>query len=299
LEADLECVSTAVDALRSLGLDGFEVRVNDRKVLDGMMESLSLEGQYEMQVFRALDRLDKVGEARVLQELVDRGVGEDKAQKILGFTHLKGDEALEFARIEFGSSKATMEGIDELRQLQSMADAFGLGKLLHIDFSLVRGLDYYTGPVFEIRAGSGEIGSVAGGGRYDGLIERFGGPSTPATGISLGVERLYEVLFEKISKDDGLKNSGVFVANVNEATAPDAVRISRDLQSMRVRAESDVMGRKLGRQLEYADSKGIPYVLIVGQEELRSGKFKLKDMRNKREIIGSVAEIAEVVKQQV
>lgn len=297
LEADMECVTTAVDALKALGLEGFEVKTNNRKLLEGMVESLGLKGEKESHIFRALDRLDKVGEDAVGKELLELGIGEDKAEKILGFTRYRGGEAMEYAAREFGSSAATAQGLAELRTLQELADSFGLGKLISIDFGLVRGLDYYTGPVFEIKAGGAQVGSVAGGGRYDGLIQRFGGASTPATGISLGVERLFEVLMEKLKAQTSTSGTFIFVANVNEATAIDAIRISRRLLEGGIPAESDIMGRKLGRQLEYADSKGIPYVLIVGPEEMRSGKFKVKDMMGKREIMADLEGVIKMVRE--
>ncbi|MEM4954410.1 MAG: His/Gly/Thr/Pro-type tRNA ligase C-terminal domain-containing protein, partial [Candidatus Methanomethylicaceae archaeon] len=160
---------------------------------------------------------------------------------------------------------------------------------ISIDFSLVRGLDYYTGPVFEVKVEDMQIGSIAGGGRYDNLIEKFGGISTYATGISLGIERLYEILSKKISINKS--NVKVFVANVDESVLGDCIRICRKLIELGIPAEIDLMKRKLTRQLEYANIKGIPFVLIVGPEELRTGIFKLKDMMNKKEYSISIEEI--------
>lgn len=297
VEADMECVSTAVSALRALGLEGFEVRMNDRKLLGGMVESLGLAGEKEVGIFRTLDKLDKIGYEAVGEELSRQGLGPDAVSMIIGFTRLRGDEAMEYAGREFGSSALTGEGLAELRRLLELAEPYGLAGALSVDLSLVRGLDYYTGPVFEIRAGKGEIGSVAGGGRYDRLVERFGGAPTPATGISLGVERLYETLFKAISAKLEASSCRVYVANVNEATAKDAVRFSRELIAKGVAAEADLMGRKLGRQLEYADSRGIPFAVIIGPEEVRSGKFKLKDMRKKSESLLGIDEIVEAVRK--
>jgi histidyl-tRNA synthetase len=296
VEADMECVTTAVAALKGLGLEGFEVRMNNRKLLSGMVESLGLGGEGEGAIFRALDKLDKIGEEAVVEELAKQGLNDEKVRKILGFTRLKGEDAMEYARSEFGSSSLTGEGMIEVRRLQELAEPYGLGGMLSVDFSLVRGLDYYTGPVFEIKAGKGEIGSVAGGGRYDRLVERFGGCATPATGMSLGVERLYETLFDQISAKAKSSNCLVYVANVNDSVGKDAIRISRELIARGVPAEADIMGRKLGRQLEYANSRGIPFALIVGPEEIRSGKFKLKDMRMKKESILGIDEIVIAVK---
>jgi histidyl-tRNA synthetase len=295
MEADMDCVSTAVDALKALELNDFEVRINNRKILDGMIDSLGIVGQNATKVFRALDRLDKVGEEGVRKELSGLGLNEEKRERILGFTRYRGGEALGYAEREFGSSKVALKGLEELKRLEELSDAFGLGNLVHIDFSLVRGLDYYTGPVFEVKARTAQIGSVAGGGRYDGLIEKFGGVTTPATGISLGIERLYEVLSDKMKAENKTSPTQAFVANVNEEVALDAIRISRELVDRGISAEVDIMGRKLVRQLEYADNKGIPYVLIVGPEELKIGKFKLKDMHAKKEILVDFESIAKTI----
>jgi len=296
IEADLECVSTAVDALRALGLGDFEVRINDRKILDGMVEGLGMGAEGKAKVFRSLDRLDKVGEEGVSRELAAMGLPEDKAAAVLEFTHFRGQEAIDYVAKELASSKAAMEGAEELKRIEALAGAFGLGGAMRIDFSLVRGLDYYTGPVFEIRTKTAQIGSIGGGGRYDRLIERFGGPPTPATGISLGVERLYEVLMEKIRAEGRRFGTAVFVASVNDAVAEEAVKISRELVGMGVPAEPDIMGRKLGRQLEYAEKKGIPYVLIVGPEEVRTGKFKLRKMAEKQETVTDLQGVPAIVR---
>jgi histidyl-tRNA synthetase len=298
MEADMECVSTAVDALKELGLEDFEVKMNDRKLLEGMVESLGIKEQFGNSVFRALDKLEKIGEEGVMKDLAEIGLDEVTAEKITGFTRLKGEEALEYASSQFGSSKMTLDGIAELRRLAELSDSFGLSNL-RIDFSLVRGLDYYTGPVFEVKAGGVQVGSVAGGGRYDGLIEKFGGPPTPATGISLGIERLYEVLFERVRNETKPTRIEVFVANVNEGVALDAIRLSRELLRRGVAAEPDLMGRKLGRQLEYANSKRIPYVLVVGPDELKTKKFKLKDMVGNREIVAGLDQVVNIAKGQI
>jgi histidyl-tRNA synthetase len=295
MEADMDCVSTAVDALKALKLNDFEVRINNRKILEGMIDSLGIVGQNATKVFRALDKLEKVGEEGVRKKLSDFGLNEDKRERILNFTRYRGEEALGYAEREFGSSKVTLKGLEELERLKELSDAFGLGNLLHIDFSLVRGLDYYTGPVFEIKTRMAQIGSVAGGGRYDSLIEKFGGATTPATGISLGIERLYEVLSDKIKAENKTSLTQAFVANVNEEVALDAIKIGRELVDRGISTEVDIMGRKLVRQLEYANNKGIPYVLIVGPEELKIGKFKLKDMRAKKEILADFESIARTI----
>ncbi len=277
IEADMECLSTAVDALRELGLDDFEVKINNRKILEGMVEVLGIENRIAEGIFHALDRLEKVGEEEVANAIRALGVEEEKVSRLLDFTRFKGEEAITYVEKELGPSSKAIDGINELKKMVELSKAFGLEGTMVVDFSLVRGLDYYTGPVFEVKTKSKGIGSIAGGGRYDHLIEKFGGIPTPATGISLGVERLYEVLTEEM-KVLAAPATKVFVACIGEESFPQAVVICRELIKSRIPSETDLMGRKLGRQLEYANSKGIPFVLIVGPEEVKRGVFKLREM---------------------
>jgi len=282
IEADMECLSTAVDALRELGFDGFEVKINNRKILEGMVEVLGVENRIADGIFHALDRLEKVGEGEVARAIRALGVEEGKVSRLLDFTRFKGDEAIAYVENELRSNSKAVEGINELRRMMELSKAFGLDGTIVVDFSLVRGLDYYTGPVFEVKTKSKGIGSIAGGGRYDRLIEKFGGAPTPATGISLGVERLYEVLSGEM-KGCTAPATKVFIASIGEENIPESVKICRELIKNGIPSETDLMGRKLGRQLEYASSRGIPFVLIVGSEELRTGTFKLREMERKIE----------------
>lgn len=290
MEADVECISTAVDALKSLGLEKFRVRINNRKILEGLMSSMGISGEAFFKVLRILDKLEKVGEDNVIKELRDLGLKEDIVLKIMDFIRNKGEEALDYVEKNFDSN-LIQEGVKELKRILELSEYHDLHNYINIDFSLVRGLDYYTGPVFEIEAEDMQIGSIAGGGRYDNLIEKFGGVATYATGISLGIERLYEILSEKISNKISKSNVKVFVANVNEELLGESIKICRKLIELGIPAEMDLMRRKLTRQLEYANIKGIPFVLIVGPEELKTGIFKLKDMMNKREYSISIEEI--------
>lgn len=290
MEADVECISTAVDALRALGLEKFKVRVNNRKILEGLMSSMGIYGEAFFKVLRILDKLEKIGETKVVEELKGLGIEEDLVLKIMDFTKNRGEEALDYAERNFHSD-LIQEGTKELKKMLELAEFYNLRDCISVDFSLVRGLDYYTGPVFEVEAEDMQIGSIAGGGRYDNLIEKFGGVATCATGISLGIERLYEILSEKISSKVGRSNVKVFVANVNEELLGESIKICRKLIEMGVSAETDLMRRKLARQLEYANVKGIPFVLIVGPEELKTGAFKLKDMMNKKEYGVSIEEV--------
>ena len=176
-----------------------------------------------------------------------------------------------------------------LRILENVA-ILGYGKKVKIDTSLVRGLEYYTSAVFEISL-EGAKWSVAGGGRYDNLIETFGGKPAPATGISLGIERLFELLKAE-SRQKTL--SRVYIANVNNEVKKDVLQLSKNLRNIGVPNEYDLMGRDLRKQLDYANSKGIPYLIVLGPKEIASGKIKLRDMKTGEEKEISLSKIDEI-----
>ncbi len=146
------------------------------------------------------------------------------------------------------------------------------------DLSLVRGLDYYTGNIFEVEAGGG-IGSIAGGGRYDKLIGRFSGQDVPAVGISIGIDRVSELL----KSSQAGRMDGAYVAIVNEDVRENAIRVASWLRQAGVQAQTDVAGRNLRKQLEYANSCGFPWAVIVGPQEAKAGKYTLRDMKTGKE----------------
>ncbi|MEM5808522.1 MAG: His/Gly/Thr/Pro-type tRNA ligase C-terminal domain-containing protein, partial [Candidatus Aenigmatarchaeota archaeon] len=157
------------------------------------------------------------------------------------------------------------------------AKTFGIEKRLKFDISLVRGLEYYTSIVFEINLGTKV--SCGGGGRYDNLIKMIGGQDIPATGISLGLDRILEVMKENKMFKEEKSGTKVFVANVNSSVIDNAIKIVQELRKNRISAQMDLMERNFSKQLEYASNLDIPYVIIIGPEEIKRNKFKLKNMK--------------------
>ncbi|MEM1872864.1 MAG: His/Gly/Thr/Pro-type tRNA ligase C-terminal domain-containing protein, partial [Candidatus Nezhaarchaeales archaeon] len=189
------------------------------------------------------------------------------------------------------------EGLNELIEIVRNLEFYDYSQYVVVDLSLARGLDYYTGPIFEISAETTiNVGSVAGGGRYDNLIELLGGPPTPATGISLGIDRLVEVLSEANMLPAARTLTQVFVTYTNPSVKKETIIIAEKLRSEGIRVEVDVMGRKLERQLKYADAKGIPYVIIVGPQEVRNSVYRLRDMKSREERLLSLQEVIELLK---
>ena len=269
-QADAEVLRVFIDSLLSLGLKDFTVRINSRKILDSFADKLKIKNRGD--IFRIIDKIDKKGQDEVFKEL-KKTLREEKAKQVLDFVLSQIEEARKI--VDTSDIDAIMNALDEKYKC-----------FVKPDMSIARGLEYYTGFVFEcVITGFEELGSGVGGGRYDNLIERYGGQTTPATGFSIGIERLMQIL-EKKNLIQVKNPLNVYVASVNEKFVPEAVRISEKLRSLGIKCEYDVMSRSLSKQLDYASAKNFRYVIFLGEREMASHVYKLRDMKtgNEKEI---------------
>ncbi|KJZ32887.1 histidine--tRNA ligase [Paracoccus sp. S4493] len=303
--ADAEICGMLADALEAVGIDrgDYLVRINNRKVLNGVLEAAQVREDQAEDVLRQIDKFDKVGREGVLALLTTGrlddsgaridgvGLSEAQAGPVLAFLEAKGADnaaTLDNLSAAVGGSAIGAEGVDELRQIATMLAAMGVAEdRAVIDPAVVRGLGYYTGPVFEAeltfeildeKGRKRQFGSVAGGGRYDGLVERFTGQKVPATGVSIGVDRLLAALRAK-----GL--AGAEVAGPVVVTVMDRDRMSdyqsmaADLRAAGIRAEVYLGNPKnFGNQLKYADKRGAPVAIIQGGDEAERGVVQVKDL---------------------
>ena len=301
MAADAENCMMAADTMEALGIPrgSYVVKANNRKVLDGVLESIGLGGEgkehQRLAVLRAMDKYDRLGVAGVKQLL-----GEGRKDESGDFTKGAGLGAAAIETVlsvfetdvlrdtRLGNSKAGQEGREELEQIGSLVKASGYDSdRIVIDPSIVRGLEYYTGPVYEaeligdIKDDSGRpvrIGSVASGGRYDGLVARFRGEQVPATGISIGVSRLLAAL-QLLGKVDSKPEPGPVVVTVfDKSRVADYQRMVTTLRNAGIRAELYLGGGKMGPQLKYADKRGSPCVIIQGGDEQAKGELQIKDL---------------------
>lgn len=294
--ADAEIIACTIACFNSLGFKKFLVRINNRKILSALVKYVGIENEKVINVFRSIDKLEKIGEKGVERELLGKGISDEGIKKILDLLKITGEPktVLEKAEKILKDVKEGEEGIEELKQIIGYLEEMKVGSKFKIDLSLARGLDYYTGPLFEVFAEEG-IGSLAGGGRYDRMIGLFFGKDIPATGISLGIERIIEVMKERKMIEENKSKTKVFIASVNDKVRKDVLDIVRKLRNQGVQSDFDLKGRNLTRQLEYADSSGIPFVIIVGEKELKKGKLKLKDMKKKTEKELKLEEIIKIL----
>ena len=297
MDSDAEVIAVAISCLKKLGMKNFKVRLNNRKILESIASSADVDKELSLSVFRAIDKLDKIGHEGVKHELKKLGLTDLQILTIMDQISKSGNIDVIEKEISNMLTAEGREGINELAEIISNLELYGYSSYVVVDLSLARGLDYYTGPIFEVSAETTiNVGSVAGGGRYDNLIELLGGPPTPATGISLGVDRIVEVLDEACMLPSIKTLTQVFVAYVNQSVKSEALRTAERLRAEGLKVEVDLMGRKLDRQLKYADAKGIPYAVIVGPEELKLGVYKLRDMRNRKEQTLNLQELIRTLK---
>ncbi len=286
MDADAECVAVAFESLKRLGFRNFEIRLNNRKVLNGLIEFVGIPANLSKLTFRTLDKLEKVTTSEIVFELKRIGVESKSISMLMDMIDIRGRPSVILAKMkkQMKGNAIADEGLRELEEIETLSKAYGFNKNLVIDFSLVRGLDYYTGPIFEISVQAGKnVGSVSGGGRYDNLIGLYGGKQTKATGISLGIERIYEIMkTEDMFKDAG-KSCSVFVISVNDGVRRNAQEIACGLRKEGISAEIDIMGRDLRKQMDYANKKGACYSIIVGPNEVKAKKYTLRNMKTGKE----------------
>jgi histidyl-tRNA synthetase len=275
-EADAEVLAFAADALTSLGLkaDDFEFRVSHRDILGGLLRSF--EGDVDVrEAIRAVDKRAKVDDSEYLGLLSDAGLSYDDARQ---FDDLIASGDLD-AVAEFGDD-GVGAAVDNLRAVLDAADDFGAGEYCEVSLTTARGLDYYTGVVFECFDSAGDVSRAAfGGGRYDDLIEDFGGQPTPAVGVALGDATL-QLLCQRagVWPEEAL-STDYYVLGIGE-TRDVAARIARDLRDAGNVVETDVSGRSFGAQMGYADSVNAETVVIVGERDLENGEVTIKDMES-------------------
>jgi len=268
MEADAEIIVCAIDTFEALGLTGFRFNVNNRKILDDLLNKVGIDKSKEITIFRALDKLDKLGEKGVRKELKE-------------FPKKQIDELLEILKTKdiAGVQKlvGNTEGVKETKRLFALLEAYGKGAELKLD--MVRGLDYYTGPIFEVALG--DYGSLAGGGRYDKIIGRISEKEDiPAVGISLGIERIIEVMREKNLLSDRKNSAKVYVLQADSESEKEALKIIQKLRKTGFATSGDLLGRNFSNQMKYANKLGVEKVVIVGQKDLNSGKVTIKDMKS-------------------
>jgi histidyl-tRNA synthetase len=288
---EIELVNIYHTVFMQLGLKGYELRINSRKILTALAESCGGADQM-INITIAIDKLDKIGLDGVKKELIERGLNDTQISFIERYLSIGGSNEDKLRSIEtlLGNTEAAKAGIEELR---TVTEAANLQELI-IDLTLARGLNYYTGVIFEAKAPPQvKMGSIGGGGRYDDLTGLFGVPNIPGIGISFGVDRIYDVLEEMNHfPPDVQVGTQVLLFNLGEAESKAAYKLMQELRQAGIRSELFHENTKFDKQFKYAEKKGIPYAIIIGSQELAAGEAVIKDLRKGTQIKATMSDAA-------
>jgi histidyl-tRNA synthetase len=292
--ADAEVLCAHHDAMTEVGISGFTVALNSRRVLAGLLEAFKISPELGTGVLTSLDKLDKLAPGDVVAELAERGLAQEAAAELVDL--ISAPDAGDRIRGALKPSEEGLAGLDEVDAVLDLVSAQLPAGRVAFTPSLVRGLSYYTGPIWEVRA-PGAAGSLGGGGRYDHLIEALGGPDVPAVGSSIGVERILSLLPDAAAAGGGRLDVAVTILGGGESGAELAARsfaLAAAARSAGLRA-SVYLGSsgKISKQLRWASDQGARWCLIFGARELAAGLVKVRDMVSREEADIPPAEVAE------
>jgi len=270
------------EALSKLGLKDFTIKINNRKILSGIAEIID-KADNIIDLTVAIDKLDKIGLDGVIKELMERGFTADDIEKIKPVILLGGsnDEKLASLRGALANSPTGLKGCDEIEEVFNyIASCQLITAKLELDITLARGLNYYTGAIFEVKTNEVAMGSIGGGGRYDDLTGMFGLKGLTGVGISFGADRIYDVMDElNLFPEAANQSTQLLICCFDKEGEKFALPILQQLRNQDINAELYPAGAKLKKQLDYANNKNIPYTIIIGSDEIESGLLTIKNMQ--------------------
>ena len=277
---EVELIEIVERVFRKLGIN-VTLKMNNRKILYGIAEAIG-HADKMMDITVAIDKLEKIGIDNVRAELSERGLEQEAIDRLQPILELSGTNAEKLNKLRdvISCSETGLRGIAEMEEIFGYVDALGIDLPIELDLSLARGLNYYTGAIFEVKAMDYAIGSICGGGRYDDLTGIFGMPDTSGVGISFGADRIYDVMtgLHLFPEEVDFSTKVLFV-NLGDNERMAALRIMRSLRDNGVATEIYPEAAKMKKQMEYANRRSIPYVVIIGSNELENGQATVKNMR--------------------
>ncbi len=293
MAADAEVITLAARAFRKLGME-CQIKVNSRKLLNELLEYCGLKKEKTDIVILSIDKLEKFGADAVKKELKEKKIDEDAISAVLNAISIQGKNAEKINEIR--KLAGDSEGLKEIEELLGLLDAAGVNA--ELDISLARGLSYYTGTVVEAFLKNSRVKSaVCAGGRYDKMVGSFLGKGEyPAVGLSFGLDRIYDAYTEKNSSKQKT-TAKVYIAPIG--TFDDSLKIAEELRNEGINVDIDLGGKGPSKNLQYANSMGIPYLLFVGEDELKQGKVKLKDMNSGKEQMLTAEELVELLQEKL
>jgi len=296
---DVEIISIIYDIFKTLDFTKFTIRINNRKILKGFLEYLGLEKKIK-DILILIDKIDKIGNKEFTYELEKICNDREKIDKILEIINIKGNNEQKISSLRKMNidNNEFIEGINEIEKILEYSKAFNIDEeYISFDLSIVRGLDYYTGTIYEtIFDDYTNIGSVCSGGRYDNLTSLYTKESFPGVGVSIGLTRLFDQLKENglLDKKKIVKDVRVLIVNMR-GDFKYALNIAKKLREENINTEVYFEDGKLGKKLEYANKRNIPFVIIIGEDEIKNGLITLRDMNNKKQNTVDIKEAIEII----
>ena len=282
-----EIISLVYSIFNKLKFDDFEIKLNNRKILLGISEELNFKNKFEKFCI-LIDKIDKIGVSGLKKEMKLNKFPTSSIKKLISLIELKGNNSskINYVKTFLSNSKIGLEGINEIENLMKIKNDFSL------DFTLARGLSYYTSTIFEVVSTNNNIGSLCGGGRYDDLTEIFGYKNISGIGISFGIERIIEVLntnnlFPKKIESD----NNVLISYLSNGLIKNSLKLANKLRENGIPTDLYSEKARLKKQLQYANNNNIPFVIIIGEDEIKNGKYILKNMKDGNQNLLTINEI--------
>ena len=289
---EVELIQIVDEVFRKFGID-VVLKINNRKILTGIAEVIG-EAEKIVDITVGIDKLDKIGLENVNKELTEKGIPEEAINKLQPIILLSGtnEDKLQTLKDVLSDSEIGLKGIEEMETIFSMINALGVATEVELDLTLARGLNYYTGAIFEVKAKGVEMGSITGGGRYDNLTGVFGLKGISGVGISFGADRIYDVLNQlELYPAESIETTQVLFVCFGDAEIAYSLPWLKELRQAGISAEIYPTAAKMKKQMTYADNKKIPYVAIVGSDEMNQNKVMLKNMESGEQELSSLEEL--------
>jgi histidyl-tRNA synthetase len=293
---ELELIQIVDEVYRRLKIR-VVIKINNRKILSGIAEIIG-EAEKITDITVAIDKMDKIGLDKVNEEIASKGISDDAIAKLQPILKLSGtnSEKLNQLKAVLLSSEVGMKGIAELETIFGLCETMKVETAIELDLTLARGLNYYTGAIFEVKATDVEIGSITGGGRYDNLTGVFGMEDVSGVGISFGADRIYDVLNQlELYPETSIENTKILFVSFGQNELLYCLPWLNVLRNSGINAEIYPESAKMKKQMSYADNKRIPYVAIVGETEMNEGKVMLKNMKSGEQQLCTLDELLAII----
>ena len=294
---ELELIQIVDEVYRRLKINVI-IKINNRKILSGIAEIIG-EAEKITDITVAIDKMDKIGLEKVNEEIASKGISEEAIAKLQPILKLSGSNAekLEQLKVVLAASEVGLKGVMELETIFGLCEAMKVATKIDLDLTLARGLNYYTGAIFEVKALDVEMGSITGGGRYDNLTGVFGMEGVSGVGISFGADRIYDVLNTlNLYPETSIEQTQILFVSFGDKELMYCLPWLSTLRGKGINAEIYPEPAKMKKQMSYADNKRIPFVAIIGETEMNEGKVMLKNMMTGEQSLSTIDEVIQMIK---